>query len=117
MYLNESIDKIEERQNEDEDIDDNYDICTENYDIGFGHSNRTPNEKVMSVASLKKMVSDRMTPEFKLNSDDFIKRDSRANSSSINEDGISPKLDNNYHHSNMKKRIVRAFTVEEEVKD
>ena len=70
------------------------------------------------------MVSDRMTPEFKLNSEDFIIRDSRANSSSVNEEGISPRLDgngnNNYndrHHSNMKKRFVRAFTVEEEIKE
>lgn len=97
MYLNESIDKIEERLNEDDgDIDDNYDICTDNYDIGFGHSHRTPNEKIVSVPNLKKMVSDRMTPEFKLNSEDFIKRDSRANSSSINEDGISPRLEGNH---------------------
>ncbi|CDW84645.1 UNKNOWN [Stylonychia lemnae] len=119
MYLNESIDKIEERNNEDDaDIDDNYDICTENYDIGFGHSNRTPNDKIVSVPHLKKMVSDRMTPEFKLNSDDFIKRDSRANSSSINEDGISPRLEGNHPQmSNMKKRIVRAFTVEEDIRD
>lgn len=69
------------------------------------------------------MVSDRMTPEFKLNSEDFIKRDSRANSSSVNDDGLQHIVDGmgmgnyNNHHSNMKKRLVRAFTVEDEVKE
>ena len=69
------------------------------------------------------MVSDRMTPEFKLNSEDFIKRDSRANSSSVNDDGLQHIVDgmgignHNNNHSNMKKRFVRAFTVEDEVKE
>lgn len=35
MYLDESIDKIEERK-DDEEIEDNYDISPDNYEIGFG---------------------------------------------------------------------------------
>jgi hypothetical protein len=39
MYLDESIDKIEDEKEEEE---DNYDICPDNYEIGFGQSHRSP---------------------------------------------------------------------------
>eukprot|EP00347_Sterkiella_histriomuscorum_P000691 403374873 len=107
LYLDESIDKIEERKDDDEDLDDNYDISPDNYEIGFGQSNRSPNHKENNQIgtssnngtnsinnTLRKMVSDRMTPEFKLCNDDFILRESRTNSSVRFDDyDLSPRME------------------------
>lgn len=57
---------------------DNYDIIPDGSDLGFGMSSRSPPSKAIAE-HLRKMVSDRMTPEFKLN-EEFLRRDSSAHS-------------------------------------
>lgn len=72
-YLDGSFEKIQEFQqkhlkvntNEDEEEDEKFDICPENKEIGFGQSNNASPPQNTLEYQLKRIVADRMTPEFK----------------------------------------------------
>ena len=67
-YLNQSIGRIDENENESNDA---YDIVPNIHQ--YGYSKRTPdhkNENISSSSGFKKRLIDRMTPEFKLNSNE-----------------------------------------------
>lgn len=46
-------------------------------------------------STLRKLALDRMTPEFKLNNEEFIRKDSRTNSSGVHFDDndLSPRME------------------------